>query len=70
VHELLQEVHRRYLPGLVLSVSTEQLLPLHTGRYQRAGGPLAFVCRGQSCTLPVGTARELGLLLQGPPIRM
>jgi hypothetical protein len=70
VRELLQEVHRRYLPGLVLSVSKEQLLPLHTGRYQRAGGALAFVCRGQTCTLPVGTARELGRLLEGPLVRM
>jgi uncharacterized protein YyaL (SSP411 family) len=69
VHEMLQEVHRRFLPGLVLSASTEQLLPLHVGRPHGAGGALAFVCRGQTCALPVGTASELAQLLR-EPVRM
>ena len=70
VRALLQEVHRPFLPGLVVSVSKDQLLPLHVGRHQGAGGPLAFVCRGQTCAMPVGTPQELALLLQGPPVPM
>ena len=63
VRAMLQEVHRRFLPGLVLSVSKDQLLPLHEGRTWAAGQPLAFVCRGRTCALPVGTAQELRGLL-------
>jgi uncharacterized protein YyaL (SSP411 family) len=70
VREMLQEVHRRFLPGLVLSASREQVLPLHVGRPRGAGGALAFVCRGQTCALPVGSASELALLLQESSVRM
>jgi hypothetical protein len=70
VRAMLQEVHRLYLPGLVLSASSEEALPLQVGRHQAIGGPQAFVCHGQTCALPVGTARELALLLQGPLVRM
>ncbi len=63
VKELLSEVHRRFLPGRVLSVSPDQLLPLHEGRGGPSGRPLAFVCRGQTCAAPVGTAAELAGLL-------
>jgi hypothetical protein len=70
VRAMLQEVHRPFLPGLVLSASREQLLPLHVGRHQGARGAQAFVCRGQTCAMPVGTAQELALLVQGPQVRM
>jgi uncharacterized protein YyaL (SSP411 family) len=70
VRAMLQEVHGRFLPGLVLSVSTEHSLPLHVGRHQGAKGAQAFVCRGQTCALPVGSARELALLLRESPVGM
>jgi len=67
VGEMLQEVHRRFLPGRVLSVSADQLLPLHEGRGSLVGRPLAFVCRGRTCAAPVVTASELAGLLQEAP---
>jgi len=70
VRDMLREVHRRFLPGRVLSVSGDQLLPLHEGRGLSLGRPLAFVCRGRTCAAPVGTSRELGDLLQGAPVPM
>jgi hypothetical protein len=70
VWEMLREVHRRFLPGCVLSVSADQLLPLHEGRGSAAKQVLAFVCRGRTCAAPVGTASELAGLLQGPPVPM
>lgn len=70
VQELLAEVHRRFLPGRVLSVSPDQLLPLHEGRAVATGGPLAFVCRGGTCASPVGTAVELGELLEVASLTM
>jgi hypothetical protein len=60
---LLAEVHRRHLPGRVVSASADQLLPLHEGRESDAGRALAFVCRGRTCAAPVGTVAELALLL-------
>ncbi len=65
VQAMLREVHRRFLPGRVLSVSNDQLLPLHEGRGPGAGRPLAFVCRGRTCAAPVGTSQELADLLRG-----
>jgi hypothetical protein len=70
VREMLREVHRRFLPGCVLSVSADQLLPLHEGRGPAAERVLAFVCRGRTCAAPVGSASELAGLLQGSPVPM
>jgi uncharacterized protein YyaL (SSP411 family) len=70
VMEMLREVNRRFLPGRVLSVSMDQLLPLHEGRGPAGGRPLAFVCRGRTCAAPVTTASELAGLLQGDPTSM
>ncbi|MDP1832430.1 MAG: thioredoxin domain-containing protein [Geothrix sp.] len=70
VREMLCEVHRRFLPGRVLSVSGDQLLPLHEGRGPAGGRALAFVCRGRTCAAPVATANELAGLLQDPPAAM
>ena len=70
VHEMLDEVHRRFLPGRVLSVSVDQLLPLHEGRGSAGGKVLAFVCRGHTCAPPVRSARELAALLQGGTVSM
>jgi len=65
VGEMLGEVHRRFLPGRTLSVSADQLLPLHEGRGPSDGRPLGFVCRGHVCAPPAGSARELAELLEG-----
>jgi uncharacterized protein len=64
VRAMLAEVHQRFLPGRVLSVSPDQLLPLHEGRGSKAGQVLAFVCRGRTCAPPVRSARDLARLLQ------
>jgi uncharacterized protein YyaL (SSP411 family) len=64
VRAMLGEVHQRFLPGRVLSVSPDQLLPLHEGRGSTAGQALAFVCRGRTCAPPVRSARDLARLLQ------
>jgi hypothetical protein len=63
IRRMLDEVHGRFLPGLVLSVSADQLLPLHEGRGSASGQVLAFVCRGRTCAPPVRTARDLASLL-------
>jgi uncharacterized protein YyaL (SSP411 family) len=63
VRALLAEVHRRHLPGRVLSVSEDQFLPLHEERTATGGGPFAFVCRGRTCARPVTSPVELAALL-------
>jgi uncharacterized protein YyaL (SSP411 family) len=63
VRRLLAEVHRRHLPGRVVSASADQLLPLHEGRGRPAEGALAFVCRGHACAAPVSTPDGLAALL-------
>jgi hypothetical protein len=60
---MLREVHRRPLPGHVLSVSSDSLLPLHRGREARPGHPLAFVCHAGTCTQPLVDADALGQCL-------
>ncbi len=70
VQDMLREVHGRFLPGRVLSVSGDQLLPLHEGRGQGPGRPLAFVCRGRTCAAPVGSSRDLAGLLEAAPVPM
>ncbi len=64
VQALLAEVHRRHLPGRVISASADQLLPLHEDRGFPEGTALAFVCRGQTCAVPVTTPLELATLLR------
>ncbi|HEY3271025.1 MAG TPA: thioredoxin domain-containing protein, partial [Geothrix sp.] len=63
VRALLAEVHRRHLPGRVLSASEDQLLPLHEDRAASEKGPFAFVCRGHTCARPVTSPVELAALL-------
>jgi uncharacterized protein YyaL (SSP411 family) len=63
VRDLLKEVHRRHLPGRVLSVSEDQFLPLHEDRVAAEEGPLVFVCRGRTCARPVSTPEDLAALL-------
>jgi uncharacterized protein YyaL (SSP411 family) len=60
---LLAEVHRRYLPGRLVSVSAVQDLPLHAGRRAPGDAPMATVCRGRACSAPVSSAEALGRLL-------
>ena len=64
VRALLAEVHRRHLPGRVLSASEDQLLPLHEGRESPGTGPFVFVCRGHACARPVTSPAELATLLR------
>ncbi|GLH67838.1 thioredoxin domain-containing protein [Geothrix edaphica] len=63
VRALLAEVHCRHLPGRVLSVSEDQLLPLREDRAASEEGPFAFVCRGRTCARPVTSPVELAALL-------
>jgi uncharacterized protein YyaL (SSP411 family) len=63
IQAMLGEVHRRFLPGRVLSVSPDELLPLHDGHSTSTGQVLAFVCRGRTCAPPVKTAGGLAGLL-------
>ncbi|HEX9009512.1 MAG TPA: hypothetical protein VF804_04035, partial [Holophagaceae bacterium] len=60
---LLAEVHRRHLPGRLVSVSWDQALPLHQGRRAPEGGAVATVCRGRVCSAPVSHPEALGRLL-------
>jgi uncharacterized protein len=65
--ELLREVHRRHLPGRVLSAAAGQGLPLHQGRGSQPGRVQAYVCRGRVCAAPVAGAAALAALLESPP---
>ena len=60
---LLAEVHRRFLPGRVVSAAADQALPLHRDRWPSEGRPVAFVCRGQTCAAPVTEPAALAKLL-------
>jgi uncharacterized protein len=66
VRAMLGEVNKRFLPGRVLSVSADHLLPLHEGRGTNSGQALAFVCRGRTCAPPVRSAQDLARLLETP----
>ncbi len=62
--ELLTIVHRRFLPGRLLSlVEADPTLPLHAGRKTIEGVPAAYVCRNQTCSAPVTDAQALLALL-------
>ncbi len=60
---LLAEVHRRFLPGRLVSVSADSALPLHRGRRAPEGSAVATVCRGRACSAPVSEPGALGRLL-------
>ncbi|HEX9082735.1 MAG TPA: hypothetical protein VF768_10675, partial [Holophagaceae bacterium] len=60
---LFAEVHRRFLPGRLLSASSEAALPLHRGRRWAGGRPEATVCRGRACSAPVSDPAALAKLL-------
>jgi uncharacterized protein YyaL (SSP411 family) len=68
LQKMLGEIHRRFLPGRVLSASSDQLLPLHEGLGSATGRVLAFVCRGRTCAPPARSAEELAVLLEGAPV--
>ena len=70
LQRMLREVHQRFLPGRVLSVSAHPLLPLGQAQGPLTGKPLAFVCRGRVCAAPVATASELAVLLEADPASM
>jgi len=67
---LLQEVFNHYIPDKVVIIASENNTTSHLGnpllRNRKAidGKPTAYVCRGQTCSLPVTKAAELGKLLR------
>ncbi len=62
---LTQELHRKYIPNtLITGSSTESSLPLFEGRYV-SDGTYIYVCRDNSCKLPVTTAEEALKQLNG-----
>ena len=60
---LLAEVHRRFLPGRLVSASPAQDLPLHLGRGPAKGHPVVYICRGRTCSAPVEDPEALARLL-------
>ncbi|MEJ0097972.1 MAG: thioredoxin domain-containing protein [Bauldia sp.] len=66
---LLEAVRRRWSPNLVLSLHADavRLPPAHpaAGKAAVAGRATAYVCRGETCSLPVMAAAELAALLDG-----
>jgi hypothetical protein len=68
--DLLETVHQRYLPNMVLVVarpdqveSLSQRIPLLAGRTQIDGAETAYVCENYACKLPVTEPQALlGLL--------
>lgn len=62
---LTKELHRKYIPNTLLSGSvTKSSLPLFEGRYV-SDGTYVYVCRDNSCKLPVATAEEALKQLNG-----
>ena len=62
---LTQELHRKYIPNTLLSGSiTKSSLPLFEGRYV-SDETYIYVCRDNSCKLPVATAEEALRQLNG-----
>jgi len=57
VRPLLEPVHRAYLPARTLALAEH--VPIGSGRGPVDGKPAAYVCRHQTCGLPVTTAAEL-----------
>lgn len=65
---MLAEVYSRYLPNRVIATSVtgiSELSPLFEGRNVESGKAKAFVCKNSVCRLPVTTAEELKLQLDG-----
>jgi uncharacterized protein len=70
---LLREVHYRYLPNSILILADgeenqkflEKELPFLQTVTKIDGKATAYVCEGFTCKLPVNTAEELALLLDG-----
>ncbi|BCA54301.1 hypothetical protein W02_14410 [Nitrospira sp. KM1] len=66
---LLSTVHRRFLPNRTILVVEETArsgdgdLPLAVGKSGMNGGPAAYVCHGQSCSLPTTEPKQLDRLL-------
>ncbi|WP_394825826.1 thioredoxin domain-containing protein [Pendulispora albinea] len=69
---LARETFRTYIPNRNVAwldesdpSSREACAVLAEGKEAKGEGPVAYVCRGQTCSLPVSTAAELGALLRG-----
>ncbi|HWO43814.1 MAG TPA: thioredoxin domain-containing protein [Candidatus Eisenbacteria bacterium] len=68
VAALLQSVRSRYLPNLTLQLAGPDealgsISPLLQGKTQLNGKPTAYVCHDSTCSQPVSTPEELGVLL-------
>jgi hypothetical protein len=65
VQPLAQAVWRTYLPARELAMAQD--VPAGSGRAQVDGRPAAYVCRNQTCRLPVTSAAALGEALAAAP---
>ncbi|MGH6947092.1 MAG: glycoside hydrolase family 76 protein, partial [Kiloniellales bacterium] len=67
--DLLRQVHARSLPNAVLTVASDtgKLPAGHPaeGRERKSGKVTAYLCRAQSCSLPITAAKALGTALDG-----
>jgi uncharacterized protein YyaL (SSP411 family) len=68
---LAREAHRAYLPDRVLAYvdpheprSLEAVRELAEGKHGQAD-PVAYVCRGRTCSLPIGNPADLAAALRG-----
>jgi len=74
---LLREVHTRFLPNSILMLVDggenqkflEKELPFLQTATKIDGKATAYVCEDFTCKMPVNTARELGLLLDGKTLQ-
>jgi uncharacterized protein YyaL (SSP411 family) len=61
---MIREVYKRFIPNLVLAVSSDGTddLPIFEGR-RTSGNATAYVCRNSVCDLPAGSLEELKVQL-------
>ena len=68
---LISAVRRAWTPNVILTLhETAAVLPAShpaAGKTVIAGKPTAYVCRGETCSLPVATPAELVSLITGAP---
>lgn len=71
VTSFLETVHNTSLPNQLLTLlSPDDTLPAHhpaSGKFMIDGRPTAYVCVGQTCSLPCTDSRALKRVLESPP---
>jgi len=63
VHEMLLEIHKRFIPNKVLILTEGDTELLKPWQIYKSDVPTAYVCENYACKLPVRTREELGKLL-------